>query len=85
MTNFASLSWLIKEYNGKHDSTETAQFALDDECVHIRDALVHGRLVAPLKDYPLTLWKFDQVKAGRVPIEFNKMLTTDWLDTKPGK
>ena len=80
MTNFASLGWLIKQYNGKLDLSESAEFAADEQCVHIRDALAHGRLVAPMKEYPLTLWKFGQVKAGRVPIEYNDVLTIDWLD-----
>jgi hypothetical protein len=80
MTNFASLGWLIKEYNGKLDRSESAQYMLNEESVRIRDALAHGRLVAPTKEYPLTLWKFGPVKSGRVPIEYNEVLTVEWLD-----
>jgi hypothetical protein len=80
ITNFASLSWLINEYNRKLDPSETAQFALDNESVRIRDALAHGRLVAPSNEFPLTLWKFGLVKSGRVPIEYNEVLTVEWLD-----
>jgi hypothetical protein len=80
ITNFASLGWLIKEYNGKLDPSESTQFALDNESARIRDALAHGRLVAPTNEFPLTLWKFGPVKSGRVPIEYNEVLTVDWLD-----
>ena len=80
ITNFKSLSWLIKEYNSKLDSSESTQFALDEEFVRIRDALAHGRLVAPMNNYPLTLWKFGPPKSGRVSIEYNEVLTVDWLD-----
>ena len=39
ITNFKSLSWLIKEYNSKLDSSESTQFALDEEfCTHQRCA-----------------------------------------------
>jgi hypothetical protein len=80
ITNFASLGWLIKEYNSNLDSSESVQFTLGDKSVRIRDALTHGRLVAPMKDYPLTLWKFGRVRSGRVRIEYNEVLTVDWLD-----
>jgi hypothetical protein len=80
LTNYASLGWLIKEYNSKLDPLETAQFTIDNESERIRDALAHGRLVAPTKEYPLTLWKFGHVKSGRVPIEYNQVLTMEWLE-----
>jgi len=80
ITNFKSLGWLIKEYNSKLDLSESAQFTLNDESVRIRDALAHGRLVAPMNEYPLTMWKFGPPKSGRVPIEYNEVLTVDWLD-----
>ena len=77
---FRGSGQLIKEYNGKLNSSESEQFALDEECVRIRDALAHGRLIAPTKDFPWRLWKFGRVKSGRVPIEYNEELTVDWLD-----
>jgi hypothetical protein len=80
MTNYASLGWLINEYNNKLSGAEAAEFSVDNESERIRDALAHGRLVAPSKEFPLTLWKFGRVKSGKVPIEFNQVLTTDWLD-----
>ena len=80
ITNFKSLGWLLKEYNSKLDASESTQFALDDTSVRIRDALAHGRLVAPMNDYPLTLWKFGPPNSGRVAIEYNEVLSLDWLD-----
>jgi hypothetical protein len=80
MTNFASLSWLITEYNAKLNAEERASFILDDSSVRVRDALAHGRLAAPVKEFPLTLWKFGKVESGLVPIEYNQVLTIEWLD-----
>jgi hypothetical protein len=80
MTNFASLSWLITEYNAKLNGEERPSFALDESSVRVRDALAHGRLTAPAKEFPLTLWKFGRVKSGRVPIEYNQVLAIEWLD-----
>jgi hypothetical protein len=74
------LGWLIKEHNGKLDLAESAAFSIDDGSVRIRDALAHGRLVAPTKEFPSTLWKFGRVVAGCVPIEYDQVLTTDWLE-----
>jgi hypothetical protein len=42
MTNYASLGWLIKEYNNKLDAKELPQFAIDNASERIRDALAHG-------------------------------------------
>ena len=33
-----------------------------------------------MNNYPLTLWKFGPPKSGRVSIEYNEVLTVDWLD-----
>jgi len=41
---------------------------------------LHGRLVAPAKHFAVTLWKFGAEKSGRAPIEYNEVLTIDWLD-----
>jgi hypothetical protein len=70
MTNFASLGWLITEYNAKLNAEESEGFALDESSVHVRDALAHGRLTSPSREFPLTLWKFGRVKSGHVPIEY---------------
>jgi hypothetical protein len=59
---------------------QRAAFSIDDKPLRIRDALAHGRLVAPTKEYPLTLWKFGREVSGRIPIEFNEVLTSDWLE-----
>jgi hypothetical protein len=79
ITKFASLGGLIKEYNEALKSSEGA-YKITDEAVRIRDALAHGRLVAPANGFPVTLWKFGAERSGRVPIEYNDVLTVDWLD-----
>ena len=80
ITNYASLGWLISEYNDKLSQAEAAEFSIGNESERVRDALAHGRLVAPTKEFPLALWKFGKVQSGRVPIEFNQILTMEWLD-----
>ncbi len=80
MTKYVSLGDLIKAYNAKLAQAEIAKYKVDDRPVHIRDSLAHGRLVAPLKDVPLTLWKFGRQSGGRVPIEFHDVLTKEWLE-----
>jgi hypothetical protein len=78
ITKYASLGGLIKKYNGALTPTESA-YKITDRSVRIRDALAHGRLVAPANDYPLTLWKFGEEQSGRVPVAY-EVLTVDWLD-----
>jgi len=68
------------EYNAILNAEECDSFALDDSSVRVRDALAHGRLTSPAREFPLTLWKFGRVKSGRVPIEYNQVLTIEWLD-----
>jgi hypothetical protein len=80
MTKYVFLRDLINAYNGKLTAAELAKYKVDDKPERIRDALAHGRLVAPLKDVPLTLWKFGRQSSGRVPIEFHDVLTKEWLE-----
>jgi hypothetical protein len=81
MTKFINMSELIKYYHNKLTEQEHDKYSLNDKPVRIRNAFAHGRLVAPTKDLPWTLWKFGRTqKSGRVLIEFNEVLTTEWLE-----
>jgi hypothetical protein len=81
MTRFLSLGKIIRKYNSALDAKET-KYRVSEEVVHIRDALVHGRLVTPT-ELPARLWKFASgSKNGRVAIEFSEELTLDWLKAK---
>jgi hypothetical protein len=80
ITKYISLDELIKKYHGRLTKSESAKYTVCNDPVLIRDALAHGRLVAPTNDLPWTLWKFGRQKKGRVPIERNEVLTADWLE-----
>jgi hypothetical protein len=79
LTAFAPLGELIEDYNKSLTSAEE-HFKIDFDAVRLRDALAHGRLVLPEPPvWPATLWKFGKVKEGRMPVEFCKTLTVDWM------
>jgi hypothetical protein len=79
LTVFASLGELIESYNKSLTPAEE-HFKIDFDAVRIRDALAHGRLVLPEPPtWPATLWKFGKMKDGRMPVEFCKSLTVDWM------
>jgi len=77
MTKWVSLGDLIKKYNGELTEKERTEFAITQEATDIRDALAHGRLHSPELTLPWTLTKFDQQRAGRVPIILNQKMTID--------
>jgi hypothetical protein len=52
---------------------------LGSTVVDIRDAFGHGRLLSVGEVYPATLYKFGIAKDGRVPIQYQLVLTADWL------
>ena len=52
ITNFAAFGLAgLRNSNGKLDLVESAAFSIDDGSARIRDALAHGRLVAPTKNF----------------------------------
>jgi hypothetical protein len=55
-------------------------FKVDRKVVDIRDAFAHGRLLSVGDIFPATLYKFGVSQNGEVPVQFQQVLTTDWLD-----
>jgi hypothetical protein len=78
LTNWVSLGKLVKRFNNSLKSDEQ-QFKVDSQIVIIRDAFAHGRLVTSEEELPFKLWKFGKPENGRVPVEFYKELTVEWL------
>jgi hypothetical protein len=81
LTNYMSLGYLIDEYNKDLGDSEK-KFEVAKTVVDIRDAFAHGRLLTALKQPPYRLWKFGTASDHRVPIEFCKELTSEWLREK---
>jgi hypothetical protein len=79
LTNFRFLGPLIDQYNGLL-SQEEQVFKVDRRVVDIRDAFAHGRLLSVGDVYPATLYKFGIAQNGEVPVQFQEVLTTEWLD-----
>lgn len=79
VTNYMSLGELVDEFNGTLSDEELEKYSVDREAVRIRDALAHGRLVTRANNPPYTLWKFGPGRNGQVPVEFEKVLTDEWL------
>jgi hypothetical protein len=79
VTNYLSLGDLVDEFNGALSNEESKKFSVDREAVRIRDAIAHGRLVTRIKNPPYTLWKFGPGKNSQVPVEFEQLLTEEWL------
>jgi hypothetical protein len=78
LTNYVSLGGLVKRFN-KSLKPDEQQFKVDSQVVVIRDAMAHGRLLASEQKLPYQLWKFGKPNNGRVPVEFYKELTVEWL------
>jgi hypothetical protein len=78
LTNWLSLGKLVKRFNNSLKPDEQ-QFKIDSQVVIIRDAFAHGRLVTTEEKLPFRLWKFGKPENGRVPVEFYKELTVEWL------
>jgi hypothetical protein len=80
LTSWVSLGKLVKRFNSSLKPDEQ-KFKVDSQLVIIRDAFAAGRLVTTEEKLPFTLWKFGQPENGRVPVEFCKELTVEWLTT----
>jgi hypothetical protein len=78
LTSYVSLSALVNRFNNSLKPDEQ-RFKVDSQVVIIRDAMAHGRLITSEEKLPYQLWKFGQPKNGRVPVEFYKELTVEWL------
>jgi hypothetical protein len=79
LTDFKSLSTLVRQYNSALSRDERAKFFVSEDAVRVRDAVAHGRLVAPTQNPPFTLWKFGLEFGGRTDVEFCEVLTEQWL------
>jgi len=83
LTNWDTLGQLIKKYNDKLTSAERLLYSVDSKVVDTRDALAHGRLIAPNKGFPLTLWRFGEPdQSGKVPVKQVVELSEQWFETK---
>ncbi|WP_219726504.1 hypothetical protein [Burkholderia humptydooensis] len=78
MTDWRSLGQLIDDFNtisGRRD----LGVVIDRGIVAIRDAFAHGRIILHEGDADMRLVKFSRPVRGRVKVEFNQLLTADWL------
>jgi hypothetical protein len=82
LTKFISLGDLIKEYNSSLKSHERALFLVTDSVVDLRDAIAHGRLLAPNLNPPFSLWKFSRPKNSNVRVDFYEEITREWIGIK---
>jgi hypothetical protein len=71
----------IRKYNGCLSKEEVTKYSISEDIIEVRDALAHGRLVAPdPPELPYTLWNFGQPSNGQVEIRFCEVLTAEWLE-----
>jgi hypothetical protein len=66
LTNWDTLGQLISKYNCVLSAAEVPLYSVDSSVVQVRDALAHGRLSAPIKAFPLTLWRFGKRDESRM-------------------
>ena len=78
LTNYDSLGMLIDKTN-KNLKSRGINEEIDKSLVEIRDALAHGRVSAEKPNETLRLIKFSKPKNGKVKVEFNAMMTENWL------
>lgn len=81
LTNCASLNQLIAAYNAGL-TVQEKNHAIGTEIVTLRDAIAHGRILGIRPDVPVTLYKFGQPIAGRVPVQMRVEISEDWLSQK---
>jgi predicted GTPase len=79
LTNYDSLGELIKKYNNIAASAYS-HLMLDISVVEIRDALAHGRTLAPTPDPPVRIFKFDRPKKDIVNISYDQVMDQQWFN-----
>jgi hypothetical protein len=80
LTTYCQLRKWIRKYNSALSKQES-EFAISEESAEIRDAIAHGRLIAPdPPSLPFTMWKFGETVNGMVPVRMCRLLTREWLD-----
>ncbi|CAM2340116.1 hypothetical protein [Burkholderia vietnamiensis] len=78
LTDYRSLGGVIADFN-EIAAREGLDIRIDPSIVDLRDALAHGRIMMhPDEQFP-RLVKFGRPAEGRVPIEINQLLTSDWV------
>jgi hypothetical protein len=85
LSSFDSLTDLIDAYNDRN-ANDSAQL-IDREIVDLRNALAHGRILAPAQYAVLVLTRFGKPDrtTGEVRVIARYELTLDWLDEQVGK
>jgi len=80
LTAYRELGKWVRKFNSSLTKEEVPKYGITNNIVEIRDAIAHGRLVAPQPPgLPYTLWKFGQAVNGISPVRFCEILTAEWL------
>lgn len=80
LTAYRELGKWIRKFNSGLTKNELPKFSISGDVVEIRDAIAHGRLIAPdPPSLPFTLWKFGEPVNGVSPVRFSVVLTAEWL------
>lgn len=77
-SDYDSLTSLFARMNG-HPLAQAAEVRIDPGIITLRDALAHGRKCARGPGLPFRLIKFGRPRDGSVAVEFNAIVTIDWL------
>ena len=77
-TNCDTLRDLIHKYNTTPEIT-SANLAIDETLVDIRDAIAHGRISSDDITAPMHLLKFKKPKGDQVEVSFSELMTKEWL------
>jgi hypothetical protein len=71
----------IRKYNSCLSKEEVTKYSISENIVEVRDALAHGRLLAPdPPELPYTLWNFGEPSNGQVEVRYCEVLTAEWLE-----
>jgi hypothetical protein len=84
LTNYCQLRKWVRKFNSGLKQEEFKRYSISEEVVDIRDAIAHGRLIAPdPPSLPYTLWQFGEpIIDGQVEVKLCAALTAEWLDGK---
>jgi hypothetical protein len=81
LTKHCQLRKWIRKFNSSLKQEEVPKYSISEDIVETRDAIAHGRLVAPDPPaLPYTLWKFGEAVDGQVEVKLSEDLTAEWLD-----
>lgn len=79
MSNYASLKFLIKEFNKCLANSRRLQ--IDEALVDLRDALAHGRVFSTSNYRDFRLIKFDRPENGYARISYSETMSLSWFLT----